>query len=441
MHSLIRSLVATFVAAFAVHSLLACNLVGSKTGIDQDSADSSNASEELKITLNLSMGLVADYGATPWRTSDIKFGDSPMNVALDTGTNLLWATVSDCETDACKVHRRIDTSQADFQYVSDPAYPKTVDFGAWGKMTVKLGSIPVSVGTENPTSVPLRFDASTGYSGSQFQYLPWGGGIGFPSDTSYDDQNVQSLIELLHDSYGLSDTEFAVITDKSSKTGKFLIGYLDQGAVSKIYSVLPPKTFAEPELAFLWGTDLKLARLGTVDFPNLSDSVLFLDSGSSRFKAEAKSIKPILDALLSYTDSAGDKIFEPYKDGDSDQPYTGVKFSNGRSPVDYEGILPDFELAIPYECNGERTMTVFSLSPEQYAFQVQAGDRKGEWVVAFHILEGIPGLLVGSTFMDLVVTQFEYLQFGDELVQGDMTLYQKARGESPAKVTCQTIKE
>ena len=175
MRSLIRSMVATFVIALSFHSLFACNLVGPATGKNKNISDSAKDSEALKITLNLSMGLVADYGATPWRTSDIKFGDSQMNVALDTGTNLLWATVSDCETDACKVHRGIDTSQADFRYISDATYPKTVDFGAWGKMTVKLGSIPVSVGTGNPTSVPLRFDASVDYSGSQFQYLAWGG--------------------------------------------------------------------------------------------------------------------------------------------------------------------------------------------------------------------------------------------------------------------------
>ena len=36
-----------------------------------------------QFTLNLSLRLVADYDATRWRTSDIKFGNSPMNLALN----------------------------------------------------------------------------------------------------------------------------------------------------------------------------------------------------------------------------------------------------------------------------------------------------------------------------------------------------------------------
>ena len=421
--------------------LMSCALVDQNSQTNSDTRDTINTSEKLTIALDLSMGLVADNGATPWRTTDIKFGENPMTIALDTGTNLLWSTVSDCNTDACKVHRRVDTSQSDFQYISNPDYPKTVDFGAWGKMTVKLASIPLDIGVTNPTKVKLQFDASVDYTGSQFESLAWGGGIGFPSDTTYDDTNVESIMKLLHDSFGLSDTEFSVVTDKSSKTGKFYIGYLDQNVISGMYSFLESKTYSDPGLGYLWGTELHSARLGDIEFADLNNSVLFLDSGSSRFKAESKSIKPILDALLTYSDSKGNKIFEPYNEGGSDQPYTGVKYSNGKSPDDYSGILPDFEFALPDQCNGENTMTVFSLSPEQYSYQVETGDLKGEWVAAFHILEGIPGLLVGSTFMDLVVTQFNHLSYGAELVQGPMILYQKAKGESPSKVTCQKTTE
>lgn len=441
MSKLSNCLFLVLLLAISAHLLGSCNFIDGNGIWKTTNTKASTESEELRITLNLSMGLVADYGATPWRTSDIKFGDSQMNLALDTGTKLLWATVSDCGTEACKVHRRIDTGQADFQYISDPAYPKTVDFGAWGKMTVKLGSIPILIGNENPTNVPIKFNASIDYSGSKFQYLAWGGGIGFPSDTTFDDVEIESLIKQLYYSYNLPSPEFSVRTDKNSKTGNFYIGYLDSDAFSKVYSILTPKTSADPELAYLWGTELQLARLGSVPFPDLLNSVMYLDTGSSRFKAEAKSIKPILDALLAYTDANGNKIFEPYKDGTSNQPYTGVKFRNNKGPSDFPNVLPDFEFAFPDNCNGQNTMTVYSLSPEQYSYQVQAGDRKGEWVAAFHILEGIPGLLVGSTFLDLVVTQFTYLPFEDDLVQGDITLYQKAKGEVPYKVTCESIFE
>lgn len=51
----------------------------------------------------------------------------------------------------------------------------------------------------------------------------------------------------------------------------------------------------------------------------------------------------------------------------------------------------------------------------------------------------MPGLLVGSTFMDLVVTHFKYKVFGTDLTQGFMVLYIKAKGEVPANVECSPI--
>lgn len=416
-----------------------CNLVQRNSLIEKASSETLAKTTISQFTLNLSLGLVTDYGATPWRTSDIKFGDSPMNLALDTGTNLLWATMGDCNTVACKVHRRIDPSQANFKYVSNPSYPKTVDFGAWGNMVVKLGSIPLFIGTEYTTQEPVQFDASIDYSGSQFEYLSWGGGIGFPSDTSFDDENVETLIKHLFDSGSLASPEFSIVTDRESKSGKFMIGYIDPDVKSDYYGRLTPKLVGGSEVDYLWGTSLHYVKLGTNKLSDLSDTVFFVDSGSSRFKAEAKSIRPILDALLTYKDSNGTPIFETYKDESSNQPFTGVKYSNGKGPSDFSNILPDFSFAISNDCDGGNSIAVFSLSPEQYSYQVQAGGRQGEWVAAFHILDGIPGLLVGSTFMDLVVTQFTYEVSGTDLTQGDMVLYKKAKGEVPANVECRPM--
>ncbi|MGB1092158.1 MAG: avidin/streptavidin family protein, partial [Oceanobacter sp.] len=54
----------------------------------------------------------------------------------------------------------------------------------------------------------------------------------------------------------------------------------------------------------------------------------------------------------------------------------------------------------------------------------------GRWVVAFHVLDGIGGLLVGSTLMESFSTRFEHQQAEDQLSQGNMTLRPNSHGQT-----------
>ena len=76
-----------------------------------------HASEDVSIVINLERGQLADYGATPWYTEDLAVGTSPMRFALDTGTNLLWATSDQCNTTACDAHKKVNTTQPGFSWV------------------------------------------------------------------------------------------------------------------------------------------------------------------------------------------------------------------------------------------------------------------------------------------------------------------------------------
>lgn len=426
-----RKLLIAVVMTGAFSGLVDC------TAMPQESTIGAERPDKLReITLSLGLAALADYGATPWRTPDIQMGESQVNFALDTGTNLFWSTVDTCATTACEAHNRINTSQPDFHFVPNPEYPKQVSFGPWGNMTVNLGSVPLRIESALEVPITIPFDAAIDYSGSKFQYLASGGGIGFPSDTSFDDTNVETLFKVLYFGGFVDQPKFGAVTDEISKSGKFYLGHFNSNLVSIPYNTLKPKKSKHPELGFLWGTNLYSANLGSHTFPALKNSVFYLDTGSSRFKAGSKSIKPILDALLSYKDSHGNPIFETYSD-DGASTYTGVKYANGKGPQDFEDILPNFRFAIGDECFGASGATLFSLSPDQYSYKVEVGDRAGEWVAAFHILEGVDGLLVGSTFMDLVGAEFNHtVEASGQLGQGNIILYHKVTGEKPAGAAC-----
>ncbi len=191
---------------------------------------------------------------------------------------------------------------------------------------------------------------------------------------------------------------------------------------------LPAKKSTLPDLGYLWGTNLIEAKLGETSFPNISDSMFFLDTGSSRFKARSESITPILNEFLKYT-YEGQPIFIKIIEDDK---FVGLQYANGKGPQDYEGILPEFTLNIGDMCGGEKGQSLIAgLNPIQYSYYVDEGDRSGTWVLAFHVLEGINGLLVGSTFMDYVVTTFTHVKGeGDDLSQGDMYIYKKSAGDN-----------
>lgn len=394
----------------------------------------STAADEIRLPLK--MGPLADYGATPWFTTGLNMGVSPMQFALDTGTNLFWATVDECTTPACEAHQRVSTSQPGFEFISNPNYPKKVSFGPWGSMEVKLGQVTVEVGSAALSKA--RFDASIDYEGDKFQYLNWGGGVGLPSESKSVNPDINNVFLSLYENGSLPKVVFSFYTDVTSQIGTAILGGDDpsQYDAATLVELLPKKS-PSPDLNYLWGTSVASVDVGTTEITELTNGIFYLDSGSSRFKGGRDYMEPILNEFLTYKDDEGNPIFEKYSD-EPEIPFTGIKYANGKSPQDFLDILPLFSVTIGNTCNADTdNRTKISLSPEQYSYKVDVGEREGEWVAAFHVLDGVDGLLVGSTFMDLMYTRFEFGILPDQsLTQGAMALYKKKSGSQPKGYEC-----
>ena len=58
-------------------------------------------------------------------------------------------------------------------------------------------------------------------------------------------------------------------------------------------------------------------------------------------------------------------------------------------------------------------------------------------MVAFQVLEGVPGLLVGSTLLDLVFAEYYYEEENGELTQGVINISRKNNyGKNPTLFYC-----
>ena len=427
-------------------------------------ADGATAS----FSIALKNGPIADYGATPWYTDAVRFGTTDMNLIFDTGTNLFWATTDDCITTACAAHTQVNTAQSAFSFITDPDYPKDVSFGPWGTMQVDYATVPISIAPEDeqvedfmvfdlsnwdsavlpdvglppgtgkavdPISFQVKFDASINYIGSKFQYLTWGGGIGLPSESSSVEPGISDFfLELNRAIVTLSLPIVGFEMNSATGIGSITFGNLGPNAVSTQFTWLSPKKSSFEGLQYLWGTNLHAGRVGSKTLPNLTNAMFYLDTGSSRFKGGREFIEPILDELLAYTTSTGEPIFDTYTDN-PESKFTGIKFANGKSPSDFADILPDFSIDIGQLCHGNPGSATITLSPENYSYQVEQGDRAGEWVVAFHVLDGVDGLLVGSVFMNGFSSAFQYnvSGTGDQTTytQGEMYLFTNADSTAP----------
>jgi len=384
------------------------------------------------VEMNLKLGSVADYGASPWYTEDIRIGASKLKLALDNGADFIWATSDECATPACNAHAKVDTSQTGFRWLDKT--PATRSFGSWGDMITWTGSVQFV--TPAGTLPPLAFFASVNYQGSQFQYLAWDGGIGLPARSDKTTAPSAFFPKLLMDAGYVSKPVFSLVTNPGAKSGKFVMGgvngaYLAAGPVT----TLPPKP--EQETDDVWGTELSGLSVGNKAIGALDGAVFFLDTGSSRFKGDSQYVLPVLTELIRYKDSSGNAIFEKVlQDGN----WAGLAYASG-APGDYEN-LPAITLRLGTDCgNAAGKRAVVMLSPAQYSYQVEAGDRAGQWVVAFRILKEIGGLLVGSTFLDLFHTSYEYEIDGEgNYTQGNMLLYGKSPdfGPGPAGYECES---
>lgn len=391
--------------------------------------DASNAQQPLELELKL--GPLADYGASPWYTDDIKIGSSELKLALDNGADFIWATSSECTTPACNAHAKVHTSQTGFQWLDQT--PTTRSFGPWGNMTTWTGSVAFSTPAGELPS--LTFFASVDYRGNQFQYLAWDGGIGLPARSDRTTSPSSFLPKALKEAGYMPDPVFSVATNSDAKTGRFVLGGVAESYASgNTATTLPPRPSTGTDDA--WGTELAGFAVGDTVIDVLSGELFFLDTGSSRFKGDPSYVYPILNALIAYKDSSGNPIFEEVN---QDDVWVGLAYSSGE-PSDYEN-LPDITIRLGTDCgNVAGRGAVITLAPEQYSYKVEVGDRTGRWVVAFRVLDKIGGLLAGSTFLDLFYSRYEYhVDDQGNYTQGNMLLDAKTPdfGPGPAGFECE----
>ena len=386
------------------------------------------------IPIEFELGPMADYGASPWYTTQLKVGSSDIKFTFDSGASFIWATSDQCNTPACNAHDKVNTSQSGFVWIDQER--KKRPFGPWGDMYTWTGKVPFNLSAKSGDMISseTQFFASVEYEGSKFQDLAWDGGVGFPSRSDAAIGGTSFYLFDLWRESKIAKPEFSVVTDKLEGTGTFYLGGDDPSRyISSTLTVLEPKLSS---IGYLWGTELHSLELGGQALPALEKATFFLDTGSSRFKGDAEYVYPILEVLYGIKDKAGNMIFEKYYENGI---WTELYYKEG-GPESYVGLLPYLTINIGQVC-AEQTGQVasISLSPDQYSYKVQEGDRSGEYVVAVHRLDGVGGLLVGSTFTDLMYTKFSYEIVGDALQQGNMNLYQKSSGEQPASFNCRPL--
>lgn len=397
---------------------------------------------EKSASLQLHKGLMANYGATPWFTTDITIGENQLKLGLDTGGNFIWATSSKCKSEACNVHQKVDTKQPHYQWKSKDNLAHS--FGPWGTMLTRTGEIGFSlnIGTEKDVkkkvTVKEPFYASIHYAGNKFNYMDWDGGIAFPSDSRFISGSGENrsgfLFKTLLDKGLVAKPFFSVLTDSKTQKGWFYLGRDNSSSYRASSEIILPPNTSGP-IKYLWGTSLYEASLGKTDLPLLKNARFYLDSGSSLFKGDSNYLMPIIQALYELNDTKGQRIFD--KIIDENGVWIGLVYANGRKP---DATMPKLKLSMGTSCAGMDSMAAeIWLSPEQYSYYVEEGEQKGNWVAAFTVLDGVGGILVGSTFMDLFYTRFEhqFAENGTEISQGNMYLYQKNIEE--AEVQCKPI--
>jgi hypothetical protein len=382
-------------------------------------------------SFNLKKGKMANYGATPWYTKEISVGSSQLRFALDSGGNFIWATSDLCTTKACNAHNKVNTSQRGFAWI-DTTISKH-SFGPWGSIFTKTGIVLTK--RLHLDSINVPFFATVCYRGQKFQCLNWGGGIGFPSSSDAVEKGSGFYFDTLFKSGIIKEPEFSIVTYPDSKYGIFFLGKGDSTRYDKRTEIMlqPNRT---GKLTCLWGTDLYFAQFGDSVLSPLTHSRFYLDTGSSVFKGDSAYLIPIMTFLYDIKDEKQNRIFE--KIYNENRQWIGLVYANGGDPMKYAGILPDLSLIMGKNCGMETGKAAkISLNAKQYSYYVDEGDQQGRWVAAFTRLDGIGGLLVGSVFMDLLYTTFNYIVEKDgSLTQGNMYLYKKSTGEGPAALEC-----
>ncbi len=317
-----------------------------------------------------------DNGATSWYTEDIGLGtvaQRNIRFMIDTGTKNSWVTSDLCTTDACKLHYKFNPA-ASTSYLAD-GDAESIDFGAWGSMTVIPSKDLITLPGKEPLEV--EFDMSTNYTGSQFQELIADGGIGIPSHLPTVTPNSTEILNLLKREGIIKYTIASFWYNRANLTGEVIFGgmnsRIDPGTVNVVNLIDFPSDLE------CWLVNLESF---SAVFPDgstrlmLSNVAFALDTGSSQFKGDPK----FIDACKKVITNNGaypEKIVSPA--ALKDYPY------------------PLLELVM----NG----ITYQLPPERYFIQVT----ENEWHLAFHFLADCEDeLLVGTTFLETICCTFDF---------------------------------
>lgn len=325
------------------------------------------------ITFPMARGPYQDNGAAPWYAPLTVGTSTPpqvQNFALDTGTNMVWATSTQCTTTACMMHNRFDAAQSgSFCWINTKE--QDLDYGVWGNLKANIGRDAIAL--PGGGSVDLTFGLAIDYSGPKFQEVDWDGCIAFPSKGPMQHGFSFFMEDLVNG--GHVDPLLGLVCfdwDHPAGQGTCRVGDVD---LSKLIlnegMFLPYGAYTNYDL--LWtATNATILTGPDADHATVVDSGITFgfDSGSSRFKGDV----PLLTKLAGLLGPGQDTLVVE----------VGTATGSG-GPV---------RLVVP---------------PDIYMRTIEAGQNAGTTSAQFHPLKGVDGLMiVGSVLMDYLYTVYLY---------------------------------
>ena len=211
------------------------------------------------LTLTMHRGPYQNNGATPWySTVPIGTPEQPLKLALDTGTNITWATSTLCAPGRC-----LHFSAGRFDYQSSSSFRFTdclqrpYSFGPWGTMQVESAT---DVLTLNQTKLHIQLLLAADYAGAQFKQLDWDGGIGLPSSSAYTDGRSSFVFQELMNTGKIDPQQpfIAFDLDTVSGRGQCQFGAIDTSKTRgphlflpwSVYSKVPRRTTDHHSIIF-----------------------------------------------------------------------------------------------------------------------------------------------------------------------------------------------
>ena len=95
------------------------------------------------ITYAMNHGPYTNNGASPWyATVNVGSENTPMKLAMDTGTNMTWVTSIECTTEPCMLptRTRFDPNVPNSTFCWIDSTPKPFNYGPWGDLMASMGN-------------------------------------------------------------------------------------------------------------------------------------------------------------------------------------------------------------------------------------------------------------------------------------------------------------